>query len=145
MSTVSNILSECNRLIPSINLEATVLEATRLMTQFKVGALVVCEAEQCKGIFTERDLLRCLSSSPQNLSSTAVADVMTCDLLVCTLETDILEARRIMEIRRTRRPPVINNKGKLAGMLTLDDLNAHDFKDQEIEINHLKNYLYGRN
>jgi CBS domain-containing protein len=144
MSTISNILEKYDHAIPFVSPNATVQEAAKLMNQFKVGALVVCESDSCVGIFTERDLLRCFALSPHKLPSTSVADVMTRELFKCAPQTDIVEARRIMVSKGIRNLPVIDDSNNLVGLVSLIDLDAHDLSDQQIENEYLKNYIYDR-
>ena len=125
--------------------DATVEDAAKSMAKKKAGAVLVVEGTRLVGIFTERDAVFRVMAAGKDPKATRLADVMTRELLVCSPETDIVEARRIMVFRRIRNLPVIDKNGGLVGLVSLVDLNAHDFKDQEMENSHLKNYIYGRN
>jgi CBS domain-containing protein len=58
MATVHDVLMSKGESLFTIDANATVLEATRLMNQHKIGAVVVTEEGRVAGIFTERDVLR---------------------------------------------------------------------------------------
>jgi len=145
MATVKDILDNNDRPIPNIDPQSTVLQAAQQMTRYKVGALVVCANGECLGIFTERDLLRCFASTPDELQQTLVDAVMSRDLLVCTPDTTIVDARRLMVTRQIRNLPVIDSAGAVIGMISLGDLDAHDLGDHVLENHFLKKYLYARN
>src|SRR5687767_5452992 len=106
MSTVGCILSSKDSQVHTISPEATVLEATQIMNQHKIGALVVTEGDRISGIFTERDVLRRVVGNPVPPSEIVVADVMTQDVMWCTAATEIDEAGRIMRDCRIRHLPV---------------------------------------
>ena len=58
MATVHDVLqNKGGESLHTIDANATVLEATRLMNQHKIGAVVVTEVGRVAGIFTERDVL----------------------------------------------------------------------------------------
>ena len=50
-----------------------------------------------------------------------------------------------MVFRHIRNLPVVDEKGKMIGLISLSDLDAHDFDGQAMEIHYLKKYIYGRN
>ena len=144
MTTANDILGNNNRPVPSVGPQESVLDAAKLMNEYKIGALLVREKERCMGIFTERDLLRRVVSSHRDLAKTKVADVMSDKVIVCAPDTNIEEARRIMVKMCCRNLPVVDEDGDVIGMITLSDLNAHEYEGQELEIDYLKKYLYDR-
>ena len=62
MPTAREILSEKQAEIVSVSPDATVLDATRIMNQHHIGALIVLEEGDIAGIFTERDVLQRVSA-----------------------------------------------------------------------------------
>jgi CBS-domain-containing membrane protein len=75
---------------------------------------------------------------------TTVAQVMTTEVLCCTLETTVEEARGVMKNRRIRHLPVVDADNRLRGLISIGDLNAHQATAQEQTIHLLHEYLYGR-
>jgi CBS domain-containing protein len=101
--------------------EASIGSAAELMEQRHVGALVVVERDRPIGIVTDRDLaLRALGRwlGP----NVPVADVMSSDLIVVHEEHRLDEALYVMRRSGVRRLPIVDNGGRLVGMVTLDDL-----------------------
>ena len=95
-------------------------------------------------MFTERDVLRRIVAEQRDPSKTAVAEVMTTELICCTPDTTIEEARGAMMNRRIRHLPLIDNDRRLHGLISIGDLNAYDAVNQEQTIYLLQEYLYGR-
>jgi CBS domain-containing protein len=144
VATVKNILAEKGSHVWSVGPGASVLDAALLMNDHKIGALVVLEGGRLVGVFTERDVLRRVVGEARNPTATRVADVMTTEVLCCTPETTLEEARGVMKNRRIRHLPVLDTQGELLGLVSIGDLNAHQEHDQEQHIHLLNEYLYGR-
>jgi len=144
MSTVRDILVKKGSGVLTTGKDSTVLEAAILMNEHKVGALVVLEAGRIAGMFTERDVLRRIVGERRDPVTTRVADVMTTEVVCCTLETSIDEARGSMKNRRIRHLPVVDPDKRLLGLISIGDLNAHHASAQEQTIHLLHDYIYGR-
>jgi CBS domain-containing protein len=144
MSSVRDILVKKGSGVLTTGKDSTVLEAAILMNEHKVGALVVLEAGRIAGMFTERDVLRRVVSERRDPATVTVGDVMTKEVICCTPETTIDEARGAMKNRRIRHLPVCDGDGGLKGLVSIGDLNAYENSSQEQTIHLLHEYLYGR-
>jgi CBS domain-containing protein len=144
MVTVRDILTHKGSQVLTIHRDASVLEAALLMNQHRVGSVVVTEDSRIAGIFTERDILRRIVAERRDPATTRVADVMTAEVVCCTPETALEEARGAMKHRRIRHLPVADGDGRLLGLVSIGDLNAHQATSQEQTIYLLHEYLYGR-
>jgi CBS domain-containing protein len=144
VNTVKSILADKGGHVWSVGPGATVLDAALLMNEHKIGALVVMEGGRLAGIFTERDVLRRVVGSARDPSATRVADVMTGEVVCCSPETTLEEARGVMKNRRIRHLPVLDSDGRLLGLVSIGDLNARMEHAQEQHIHLLNEYLYGR-
>jgi CBS domain-containing protein len=144
MATVRDILARKGSQVFTIGKEATVLQAAQLMNEHKIGALVVTEGGQVIGLFTERDILRRVVGEQREPARTQVGDTMTTELICCTPETTIDEARLTMKDRRIRHLPLVDEDRRLQGLISIGDLNAYDATSQEETIYLLREYIYGR-
>jgi CBS domain-containing protein len=95
-------------------------------------------------MFTERDVLRRVVGEHRDPLGTTVVEVMTTEVYFCTPATSIEEARTAMKDHRIRHLPVVNEQGRLLGLISIGDLNAHLATSQEQTIYLLHEYLYGR-
>jgi CBS domain-containing protein len=144
MATVSDVLSgKKESHLFSIDSTASVLEATRLMNQYKVGALVINEDGRVNGIFTERDVLRRVIAEQLPPGDVRVGQVMTRDVICVELDADLDEVSAIMKARRIRHLPVCAD-GKIVGLISIGDVNAHYASNQAQTIHFLNDYIYGR-
>ncbi|HVK17188.1 MAG TPA: CBS domain-containing protein [Fimbriiglobus sp.] len=123
---------------------ATVLEAALAMNAHRIGALVVTDGDRVAGIVTERDVLVRVVAGRRDPSSIWVADVMTAEVVCGAPATTVEEARGVMRDRRIRHLPVAGGDGRLAGLVSIGDLNALAQADQERTIVPLHEYILGR-
>lgn len=145
MSQVHELLKRKGAAVRTTKPTATVLEAAELMNEHKIGSLVVVEAGgRVAGIFTERDVLRRVVGERRDPASTKVAEVMTKEVVCCTLKTTADEARWAMRMRRIRHLPVADEEGKLIGLISIGDLNADLQASQEQTLFLLHEYIAGR-
>jgi CBS domain-containing protein len=115
-----NLLEMCDTDAAFVPLEATAEQAIRMMLDRSVGAVaVVDENKRVAGIFTERDVLRRLSLSQRDPAGTPVREVMTTPVEMATLTTTPSQALAIMVERHYRHLPIVDDDGRLLGMLSI--------------------------
>jgi CBS domain-containing protein len=102
-----------------------VLEAVEAMSKNRTGACVVVDAGDLKGLFTERDVMSKVVLKRLDPATTKVYDVCTHDLITATPQTPEHQALRTMVDRHIRHLPVLDEGGKLIGMLSLRKLLQH--------------------
>ena len=144
MDTVRSLLAKKGSHVWSVGGSATVLQGALLMREHRVGCLVVLDQDRVTGIFTERDILERVVAEARDPARTSVAEVMTEEVFCCTPATPLAEARSVMRDRRLRHLPVMDGEGRLIGLVSIGDLNAHLAADQEQTIFALHEYMHGR-
>ncbi len=112
----------CNTPVVTISPDQPVLKAVKLMRNKNVGAVVVTAQEKPVGILTDRDIVMRITAEGKEASTIRVRDVMTPNPVVISEEEGIWELIQIMKAHGKRRYPVVSGKGKLVGIVTLDDL-----------------------
>ncbi|MGI3211931.1 CBS domain-containing protein [Roseovarius tibetensis] len=105
----------------------TIREAAERMRAQNVGTLPVFLDDRPVGIVTDRDIvLRALGAPGFMLGSdTAVADIMSRDLITCSADGDVAEAAALMGERQVRRLLVMDRAGAAVGILSLGDIAEH--------------------
>jgi CBS domain-containing protein len=141
MATVKDILATKGPKVFSVPPEATALEAAVLMNEHKIGALIVLDGERVVGMFTERDILRRIVAEERAAEQTRVGDLMTKEVICCTPQTALEEARVAMKNRRIRHLPVVEDD-RLLGMISIGDLNAYEAHDHQVTIHVLEEYIH---
>jgi CBS domain-containing protein len=115
-----NVLQLCDSDVASVRVEVSAADAIRLMLDRHVGAVGVIDNQgRVAGIFSERDVLRKLSLTGRNPEITPVRELMTTPVELATTSTRPGEALAIMLERHFRHLPVVDNSGRLLGMLSI--------------------------
>lgn len=117
------ILEMCDSEAATVPVEATAEQAIRTMLDRHVGAVaVIDEKQRVAGIFTERDVLRRLSLSNHDPRKISVQEVMTTPVEMATRATTAAEALATMIERHYRHLPIVDDDGRLLGMLSIRNL-----------------------
>jgi CBS domain-containing protein len=97
--------------------------AAQLMWDFDIGALPVVDAEsRVVGMITDRDICMAAYTQGRRLRDLRVTTAMAKKVIACHPEDDVASARTLMADNQIRRLPVIDDAGRLAGILTIEDL-----------------------
>ncbi len=107
--------------VKSINQNATVREAIKLMDEHNIGVLPVVEKDKPIGVITERDILRRVVAKDVDTDKKHAKDIMTKNPVTIEHDASILEATRLMSENNFRRLLVVE-KGKLVGIVTAKDV-----------------------
>ncbi|TAH38570.1 MAG: CBS domain-containing protein [Planctomycetota bacterium] len=97
--------------------------AARIMWEHDVGCVpVVAEDGILVGVVTDRDLCMAAYTQGANLHQLTVSAAMSGDVVTCTPGVDPASALLLMQARQVRRLPVVDEDGRLVGILSLADL-----------------------
>jgi CBS domain-containing protein len=101
---------------------ALVGEAARMMLEENCGCLPVVDAhDRLAGILTDRDV--CLAvARHQNPLKASVREAMTSHVVFCTMDDYVDRALVLMKENRVRRVPVIDKRGTVKGLISIDDV-----------------------
>lgn len=125
----------------TVQRDATVAEAVRLMTSHNVGIVTVLDGDRLAGVFSERDVVRRVVAPGLDPARTPVTAVMTTELIVAEADEDYQSAMRKMDQANIRHLPVVSG-GRLLSMISIRDLMRVEIQDKGEEISYLKEYLY---
>ena len=113
----------CIREVDVADAGESVWQAAERLLQRSVGTLVVTDdAQNPIGILTDRDLVERVLAARKDPDVTVVGDVMTRGVKTISQDASIESALSLMRSGRFRRLPVVDRKGKLVGILSLDDV-----------------------
>lgn len=102
--------------------ENTVEDCVKLMLKSNVGSLLVKENDILRGIATEKDLVEKVILKNLNPKKTKISAIMNKVLVTINPDADILEAIKLMTKYEIRRLPVVDEEGKLQGLVTVNDI-----------------------
>lgn len=99
----------------------TVKETIEMLYEKHIGCVVsIDDDKKCIGIFTERDAIRLVAKNVQ--LDQPLDNVMIKNVVTIQEDSSINEARRVIRAHRIRHLPVVNQKGRLVGLLSVRDL-----------------------
>lgn len=113
----------------TVGSSVTVMDAIEAMKDATVGAVLIVDDGQIKGMFTERDLMLRVVLEKKNPGTTVIADVMTSPVLTISKETRPDDALKTMWDRHIRHLPVVDAEGKVEAMVSIRHL-LHDKVEQ---------------
>jgi CBS domain-containing protein len=120
-----------------VNVSDPMWKVVETMTKTGRGAVLVEEGGALVGIFTERDLMSRVDHTDELWSHVIVEDVMTPDPMVCRPTDSLAEAlRRLVEGHR-RHLPVVDDKRRVLGLLSIRDILvyvARKFPDEMVNL-----------
>ena len=138
---VSAILADKGTDFVTVSPQQNVQELLALLSQHKVGALVVSnDGKTIAGIVSERDIVRALAAG-ESLMSEPVSSIMTSEVFVSTTHVKIDELMTVMTSRRIRHIPITTDSGELIGIVSIGDLVKARLSELETEKAALVDYI----
>jgi CBS domain-containing protein len=126
--------------IVSVNPNATVFEAIKVMAQNNVGALLVMQDGKIAGIISERDIVRKVDILGKTSATAKVSEIMTEKVLYVNASQPIEECMALMTDKRIRHLPVLENE-KLLGVISIGDVLRNAIEEREFIISQLEHYI----
>jgi CBS domain-containing protein len=103
----------------------TAFHAAQLMKSEDVGPIPIVsdrETKILKGIVTDRDLVLKVVAEARDPKTTRVEEVMTTTVATCRSDDDADEALGLMQQHQVRRIPIVDNDGRLVGIISQADV-----------------------
>lgn len=142
MKLVQHLLDAKGREVISIEPDASVLDAIKLMAEKGIGCLVVMADGKLRGVISERDYARKVIIKGRASDSTPVADIMTKKVVTTSLDATVDSCMKTMTDVKCRHLPVVENNSVIA-MISIGDIVQAIIADQKEEIHQLEQYIAG--
>lgn len=142
MKLVQHLLDIKGGDIVTIDEDASVFDAIKLMADRGIGSLLVMHGQDLKGIVTERDYARKVILKGRAAETTRVSEIMSVELITATPEQTVNKCMTLMTERRIRHLPILAHD-KVVGLISIGDLVQAIIADQKEAIEHLENYISG--
>lgn len=119
----------------------SVMEVVGLLKEYNLGAVVISpDGRKVVGIVTERDIVRRLTDGTDFLDR-PVSDIMITDVRTCTAQDSVQSLMEIMTEQRIRHLPVVDDRGNLAGIVSIGDAVKSHITQLEFERDQLEGYV----
>jgi len=106
----------------SIDAEKSVAYAAKMMQEEDVGLAPIVEGDKLIGMLTDRDIAIRVVAEGRNPEQVKVADVASKQVVTIDPQQELDEALRIMAKHQVRRLPVVEEDGKLVGVVAQADI-----------------------
>ena len=137
---VRDILRLKGQALYTITPEHSLADAAQVMADNDIGSLVVMAHGRVVGILTFREVIQATVKNGGSFEGLSVYRSMDAGPLICTLETELDEVRRMMIGRHARYLPVID-KQQLMGVISFYDVAKTVVDRQNFENRMLKAYI----
>ena len=114
----------------AIDADKPVSYAARMLKDEDVGLAPIVEGDRLVGTLTDRDIVTRVVAEGKDPQSVTVREVASTDVVTIDPEQDLSEALRLMASNQVRRLPVVEEDGRLVGVVAQADV-AREAKDKQ--------------
>ena len=138
--TVNQILNAKGKNVYSVRSTTTVYEALKVMGEKNIGAILIIDGTDLKGILSERDYARKIVLKDKSSKETYVHEIMESNVFSVDLSNNIEDCMELMSTKRIRHLPVLED-GIVVGIISISDVVKAIIEIQKDTINHLNSYI----
>jgi CBS domain-containing protein len=142
MRTARQLLAEKPAEIFAVMPDDSVYAAIRLMAEKSIGAVLVMQGPQLKGIVSERDYARKVILHDRSSRDTPVRDIMTAEVVTVGLDFSVERCMQLMTQHRIRHLPVMQGD-EVVGVVSIGDLVKAVIEEQQMELDQMQRYIAG--
>ena len=138
---VAAILNEKGRQVVTAGRKQTILEIAQRLSEAKIGSVIITDDKDAVvGIVSERDIVRHLGTSGQDVLNRPVETCMTTNVISCQESDTIEEIMAQMTSRRFRHMPVVEDNN-LVGLVSIGDVVKFRIAEAEMEADAMRQYI----
>lgn len=131
----------------TVSTEATVYQAVKIMTQNRVGSVVIVDEGRIAGIWTERDLMYRVLAEDFDSKTELISNSMTRQLISANIDEQAIQLYDKFLGRRIRHL-LIEENGEYVGILSVGDVmraNLQQSAEEYRELNEMVSLEYYEN
>jgi CBS domain-containing protein len=140
LKSVRQVLQDKGYAVETVTPETSVYDALQKMSNRGLGALVVIEGGEIRGLFSERDYARKVVLQGRASKNTPVQEVMTRRVITVEPQQTVEACMVLMTDKRIRHLPVVEN-GRLIGIVSIGDVLKAIIEAQRLTIEELATYI----
>ncbi len=103
----------------------SVVEAAKVMRSEDAGVVPIVDGDRLVGVVTDRDIAIRVVAEGKDVTSTTVDEIASEHLVTIDPQQDLDEALRLMASHQVRRLPVVEEDGRLVGIVAQADVARH--------------------
>jgi CBS domain-containing protein len=139
---IEAILASKGREVSTIRPDAVIAEAIQRMRQERISALVVSEdGAAIVGILSDRGIMNTIADQGIGVVEKSVRVAMTAEVFTCSRGDRIGAIMAAMTARRIRHIPVVEQDGRLCGIVSIGDVVKNHLDEIQREANDLREYI----
>jgi CBS domain-containing protein len=138
--TVRAILDSKGRHIESVEPDAKLSAAIRILSERRIGAVLVMSKGHLDGILSERDIVRVLGERGAQVLDEPLSKVMTRKVVSCRQNDTVAAIMEMMTLGKFRHLPVIE-EGIVVGLISIGDVVKWRVREYETEQEALRDYI----
>lgn len=138
---IADVLKNKGTAVATIPPETSVAQLLASLTEMNIGAMVVMGPDGLVGIVSERDVVRKLNERGSSLLTQPVSEIMTSVIATCTPRDTVYHLSVLMTENRVRHVPVLDDEGRLAGIVSIGDVVKTRMEELEAEQQQLQAYI----
>jgi CBS domain-containing protein len=138
--TVRSILDSKGHHITSVEPDAKLSAAIKILGERKIGAVLVMSNGRLEGILSERDIVRVLGDRGAAVLDEPVSAVMTRKVVSCRESDTVSALMEMMTLGKFRHLPVVED-GKVVGLISIGDIVKRRVSEYETEQEALREYI----
>ena len=138
--TVRAILDTKGHNIQSVEPDARLSAAIKILGERKIGAVLVMSNGRIEGILSERDIVRVLGERGAAVLDEPVDAVMTRKVVSCKQSDTVAEIMEMMTVGKFRHLPVVDAE-RVVGLISIGDVVKWRVREYEHEQEALRDYI----
>ncbi len=138
--TVRSILDSKGHQVLSLEPDAKLSAAIKILGEKKIGAVLVMSQDRIEGILSERDIVRALSERGAQVLEEPVGAVMTRKVVSCRQSDTVAGIMEMMTLGKFRHLPVVE-EGRVVGLISIGDIVKRRVQEYETEQEALRDYI----
>ena len=140
---VKDILNVKGGQVWAVSPDDTVFKALEVMAEHDIGAVLVMEGDELRGILSERDYARKVILLGRASRDTPVREIMTAEVKTVSPDDTIDQCMASMTKKHIRHLPVVEG-GKVVGVISIGDVVKAVIDDQAFMLDQMEAYITGQ-
>ena len=138
--TVRSVLGSKGHQVISVSPDAKLSAAIKILSERRIGAVMVMSGQKIDGILSERDVVRVLDERGASVLDESVRSVMTPKVITCRESDTVAAIMEVMTSGKFRHLPVVEHE-RIVGLISIGDVVKWRVAEYEREQEALQDYI----